>query len=276
MARRSPLEKVKYRRRRRKIVFSLSLIVLAIIILAAAGWLIRTETFQIREIVVVGAVVIPERMIIDQVEKILVGDYFFIWPRRHIAWYPRREIEKVLLAQFPRLMAIAIQRSGLKTLTIEIKERTPVLLACAERCFFADAGGFIYAPAPIFSSSVYLVWELTTSTPIIGQTLAEQIIFNQLRTLISYLNQVFSLHDLAAWQAVKIFARGDGDYEIIFTDRRTDRKLPILIAVGEPATATARNLDLVFSQLLGTTTEATLPAFQYLDLRFGKKVFYKL
>lgn len=270
------LDKARNRRRRRRQVLATISVLIVLVVLALLWWLSHSDKFLITEVQVAGAVATAPAPIRAAAEAELAGNYFFIFPRRHTLWYPGRSIAAQILAAHPRISRVDISRESLTQIKITVAERSPAFMVCSEQCFFADQAGLVYAPAPTFSAPIYLIWDLASDTPAIGKRVLSAANFSTVQSAANYFNQVFKHRDLTNWRAVRVKPLGNGDYELTFSLANSSRRLPILITDRATPTTSARNLDLTLSRLLGTSTPKLLPNLEYLDLRFGNKVFYKL
>lgn len=161
------LEKKQRERRRRRIVYSVTLSVLTVGLLAAS----RMEQLRIENISVVGANVIPKDDVGKVAREIMNENYFWLVPKDNALVYPEETIRTVLSRKFPRFNSVALSVVGLKTLEIGVTEREPFALYCIKDstpCYFMDESGFIFDHAPTFSEGVYLIYsdEVSPSVPL--------------------------------------------------------------------------------------------------------------
>jgi hypothetical protein len=267
------------RRRTGRRYFFTSLFVL-IVGLAMSLFLAYWPKLLINEFIVVGTRVVPAASIIAAAGDYLDGQYFGFWPKRHIWWYPRSGLMVHLNTNFPRLAAISATAAPGR-LVITVEERQPALLYCSpERCFFIDEEGLAYAPAPHFSPGVFLEWQtdesLTFEPP---QSLTTRAAVDRLLKSQRIFEQVLSLQELAGWRISRLSVTADHDV-IFWVDPvfKNDQRnaWQIIIDAETPPLLLADNLHTALTALLAETATADWPPLQYVDLRFGKKVFYKL
>ena len=223
----------------------------------------------------------------------LSGNWWYLFSKNNLFLYPKKAIEEAVKAQFPTVASVAFGHDGLQTLRIVITERKPASLACGTisknisenatttTCFYMDDTGFIYAPAPEFSSGVYLRYslgvtastsDLFASSPLsVGQYISDSSRFADVHTATAFLSDM-GLHVTA----VRILS--GGDYALTFDNTSTTASS----TPGGEATLLF-NVSTT-SQPLSTTLEyfnqfwlhERWPAFDYIDLRFGKDIVYKL
>ncbi len=256
------------RARRRRVRALLALIVLLFI--GATVWgtsfVSYLPRFSINSIAVLGAHDISPHLISDYVETILNdGSYHFL-SRTNIFLYPRAAIEKDIIGYFPRIRSAHVSRASLLSteVKIEVEERKSFALWCADsgQCYQMDEGGFIFSPAPGAATSTQYVFEggVGTSTSPIGQTFIRAHLPGLL-TLLRFLGQAGLIPRGA-------IVENDQDFSVPLTAGFTLRA-----SFGEDASALTKNLQLILSSdpLKGRENQ-----LEYVDLRFGNRVYYKL
>lgn len=276
-----PPTAIRRRQARRRRLGLLALILLFLLVLAA---LILTFApfLKIKQVAVTGTQVVDPRSAGELASQILNRRAFFIFPRNHLAWYPAGEITAALQREFPRLLAVKMSAGLDHRLEIAVEERTPLLLLCsplaeASKCHFVDQTGLAYTRAPLFSPGVFLKWQATTtatSSPFrVAEAPAVRRLLDTKRLFELALEEVwprrFRINEVESLPA--------GDYAFIISPRyrlATSSSWRALIDHERPAPELADNLLTALEAVAaGTTTADTL---EYVDLRFGEKVFYKL
>lgn len=270
------LEQAKARRRRRRVLVEVAIGAALATVLIFLWWVSHTHKLMISNWQIEGSTVVSREEINSVIKQELSGNFWLLFPKRHTLWYPHQVIVESLSKQFPRINSIGIYRQGFSGLTVKVTDREPAALVCGTKCFFTDKTGFIFALAPDFSSPVYLTWDFGSSTVGVGKFAATSSNFILVSNLATYLNEAFNHRGLGNFRASRVKTLTEGDYQITFRDNDKGTTLPILISSSNAPTTSARNFDLALSQIIGTSSTATLPRLEYFDLRFGNKVFYKL
>jgi len=176
---------------------------------------------------------------------------------------------QTILKQYPTLRAVDVHAQDFHTIVVAVTEREPVALWCGpspaepQPCLFLDEEGAAYAPAPEFSAPVYVPYygSLVQGAPPRYLGTAQ---FQSLFALVAALGQKESAEAVAG---VSVDSSGDvrmlfgGGFTLIFNlkDDGGDIFERFNLALGSS----------VFSG-------KTLADFEYLDLRFGDKLYYKL
>lgn len=265
---RKPLP-LRARRRRARLLY----IVLAILAIAAlvygVHWLSYLPRLNIASVEVAGAQSIPSELIVQYADSVLHdGSYHFI-SRSNIFFYPKSVLARDIVADFPGIHTAVVSRNGLfsQTMTIRIAERQPFAKWCeGAQCYVLDDSGYMYAALdPLASTALpnpyVFSGALSTSTNPVGQTFIPGHMPGVI-VLLTILQQQTGLSPYA------ISISDEHDFTITFTEG-----FDLKVSFGEDAATVARNLKLVLASesLLGKESD-----IEYVDLRFGDRVFYKL
>lgn len=255
-------EKKRKRRRIKLILF----ITFFLTLIVATTYFSRQEQFLISKIKIQEEKTTDQNNIIQKVKNLLDGYYLWIIPRANALIYPRRNIEAQLLAEFPKFKSVDLNLEGFQTLVVSTTERASFALYCAHtsECFFLDEEGYIFAPVPSFSETVYFIY--TTETPIensVGKILMSAEMFRALSKFIKKLS-ILGIYPTA-------LAIDNGEYRL---------SLP---SGGEILWQSTNSLTLVYSNLEAFLSDESikiqkdfLDKISQLDLRTENKVFWKV
>ena len=205
------------------------------------------------------------------VEDKIAGKYVYLIPRANVLLYPKQMLEKELLSKFKPIREVTINRGVWGTLLVSIDEREPNALWCGENrlegvipeCYFLDEDGFIYMKAPVFSENVYMRFygPLENGYPL-GQFFLEPSIYGSLGLF------VISLKDEGI-PVADFSVRDDHDFEV-----HLGSGIQVLFARNQELSTVLNNMRSVFAS--DEFKNTNLSTVDYIDLRFGNKVFYKL
>ena len=232
-----------------------------------------TPKLLINNVSVVGAKEVPPKLVRTYVETKLNDGTNPILSRQNIFLYSRALIEQNIIKYFPRIKEASISRESMlaQVLTVTIEERQPFALWCSEKCYLMDEGGFIFALAPPpagglsqnkymkFSGGLSAQAGLSAASSPIAQTFLPKN-FSSVLELIKLLRQ--------AGFAPKGATADDGmDFSVPF-----DEGFVLRASFGVDANELVRNLQLALSSdpLRGKVNKV-----EYIDLRFGNRVYYK-
>jgi len=233
--------------------------------------------FSVQSISVKGAKEVSAELLHSYTESKLYGDTHPFLSPINIFLYPRAALEEAVRAYFPRIKSVRISRDSLlaTALVVEVEEREMYARWCmdehsdftaeaVESCYLLDTDGLIFAPADSppsgFSTPYTFRGALaSTSTPV-GQVYLPGR-FSGVVALLERLGQ-------AGFSPLLIAIKDQQDFTI-----KLARGFTLRTSFGADVNALVKNLELVLSSEALRGRESQL---EYVDLRFGNRVYYKL
>ncbi len=259
--------------RRRRQSFALKIlffITTVLFLIAGLTYLLRRPEVNIQDIDLKGNEMVSSEKLNDFIKEETSGNYFFIFPRSSIFIYPRNFIEKSILSNFKRIENVQIVSDGFNSILVNVRERKPVALWCGENrlegaipeCFFIDENGFLYARSPAFTGDVYFRFYGSLRDSIsIGQWFLPEKKFKE----ILFFLQSLQKSDI---QATDLAIDNEDDYELYL-----ESGARVLFAQDSELSIVLDNLR---SALLSDDLKDNgIVGIDYIDLRFGNKVYYK-
>lgn len=276
-------QSITRKRKKRKVVRMWISIVLIVILLTALAWITSLESLAIKKVIVVGNTNITSTEVQNIANEILDKKYLGIFSKRNAFIYPKGQITNTILEVYPRIEDMVVDTESLEILNIKIKERSAVAVWCAAvECYLVDDNGYIFAksientenpvePSENNSTSTVTVAtaepkiimrggdQLVGSEPI-GKYIFTKKLYTDIRNTISELEE-----DKLKVSEVHVFSRDEivfklvGNGKLIFSDRK-------------PFEVSLENLR----SSLKSEVFVKAKQFEYIDVRFGNKVFYKL
>ncbi len=277
------------RKKRKKKLWKFGGFLFAVILLIGlSSYLSHRIEVRIRSVELSGGVLVTQDDVEDTSLKYLEGSYFWLYPKNNVFWYPHDELEQYLKENFRRIDTITIERNGLQTLVIKIKERKPFALWCdrqstsvvasstevvsdtkkQEECYFIDQNSTVFAKAPIFSGDAYfkyygLMASTTESSPIGREFMASTTEFGDIS------NFVFKAKELKI-KPLYIEAKDNGEFSLFVAGGGE-----IYFDTKESLSVVGQNLEALLRTPVFASSTGNLP-IEYIDLRYGNKLFYKL
>ncbi len=270
---------LRVRRRRVKVAIALGVILL----IAAAIWGISFVSYlpqlSVQTVSVSGVKSVDPQAIADYTQQLLGSSNTFL-SRRNIFLYPRVTIEKEIVANFPRVRLAHASRASLfsTTLDILVEEREEYALWCPStplgtgvtpdlaQCYKMDETGYVFAAVDVASTTPTSRYIFSGGFPdaagqeILGRVFAE----GHLPGLVVLLTQLGQ----TGFEPKGITVEGDHDFVVPLV-----RGYYLKASYGQDADALTRNLQLILgSDALKDKTDE----IEYIDLRFGNRVYYKL
>ena len=201
---------------------------------------------------------------IKNVEISGAGNVAYFIPKHFFLLYPKKEIAKIIMENYPEVISAKVVFRSFNKVGVKLVGRDPYAYYCTTSCFFADAQGFVYKEA--------------TST-------TEHIIFRDLRVLPE--QSMLRTYPLPTetFKEVEGFARNiselnlhikeivieaNGDFSVLTEEGK------IIISIRESFSVQYSFLKTALSQKVFLYPDGSIRNFNYIDLRFGKKIFYKI
>ncbi|OGG54833.1 hypothetical protein A3D62_02235 [Candidatus Kaiserbacteria bacterium RIFCSPHIGHO2_02_FULL_49_11] len=256
-------------RRRRLLLFRFGgALALVGILVGLLWWGATRPALQIQDIAVSGNEVVTADEIKSIAGRVLSGTYFFLFPKSNTLWYPQGDIEATILSSFERLKEVSVSRENLTGISITVAERSPASLWCRElgnvTCYFLNDEGLIFAKAPDFTGNVFFRFYggIEASDPIGKTYLQEHEEFSRAIGFIEALRGVGLL-------PIELRVVNGEDMELIMEDGTR-----VLISRNRDFSETFENLKIVLDS--ETFKKRAGLDIDYLDLRFGNKIYFKL
>jgi cell division septal protein FtsQ len=271
----------KLKKHRRRVILDKILILLLglLSIFFSAVYLSGLNSLNINNIEISGNKVVDTETIKTIVEQQLAGKYFGLFPKTNILFYPQNKIKNALQNQIKRLQDINLSLKNNNILQISVYERTPEYLWCgenlpslggglpansqagigegSEQCYFMDENGYIFDEAPYFSGEVYFKFYGS---------------IQNFKQLVSFNDILIGL----GLKPISLFITNDGDIQIFLSGSSLAATPKIILRANADFEKVAENLETALStEPLQSEFKNKYSSLQYIDLRFGNKVYYK-
>lgn len=269
---RSPQKKKEHKKKRR--ILSTVIFLFTVALLGFLVWFPSIPSLQIKNIVIEGNKVLTKEEVKKKVEEELAGKYFHLFPKTNIFFYPKEAIVTFLRQDFPRIANVSDDLDTERILFVSLTEREPFSLWCGkeipetptnETCYYLDDQGYVFGKAPSFSGNAYFEFYGKGTLPLndpIGHNFMPLVSYQQILKIKERLEN-FQV------QPIGIFVADDGSAE--FMEKNGYK---IRFNTDQDVSSLLSNMQTVFqsSSWKGTIQSGTL---EYLDFRFGNKVYYK-
>ena len=232
------------------------------LLIALVWWGTRIDSATLTEISVEGGLTISHDTVRSKVETELSGTYLGLIPRRFAYFYPELDVAEAV-ATVPRIKNISIYRQSGTALRVVFDEYVPEALWCnnatSSPCLFLDEVGFAFAPAPELQGGSMLRYYATEREPKEAEApfteadfLATRKFIDLVETLGWYVEQV----EINQTRDVFYTLAQGGELKATLTD------------------APEKPFENLRTILNSEEFKHLKPGgFQYLDLRFGTRVF---
>lgn len=236
--------------------------VLPVLLLIATSFVSRVSSLQISSVEVSGEQTIGKDDIVNATLESISGNKFFIFPKTNIFLVNESSLAAVLSREFPRVENINVEKNADGVIKIKIKEREAVASWCGEPgCYLVDINGLLYSPV---NNEFESFGKIVLRGVLEGDPSMKY--FQSREILASYLNAVSLLKQSnIETYSINVESRDKATIETsvgnIFID-------PESVDLKE----SIENAILVVSNGVANSGQTK---FEYIDVRFGNKVFYK-
>jgi cell division septal protein FtsQ len=241
----------------------LSIIGIALCV-TAVWYLTRLNFVTISTVTVQGGETIPHTAIETIVNDTLRGSYMRVIPYTFAYAYPREEIVR-MLNSVPRIRDVHVARTSGTTLTVTYGEYMPHALWCmsieeVSECYFLDKAGYAFSLAPPLRGGSLVRYVIEGTEHLEEKQILPSELFQETEKFIELLGTQLEFrvtHVTYTTDGDSIYRiNGGGDF-LVTTEMNVEEALNNLRAILE---------SKEFNHIEPGN-------FNYIDLRFGKKVF---
>ncbi len=233
------------------------------------------------------------------VREQLDGYYFGLVPQNSIFFFSKNNLAVLLKKKFPGLQSVEIDLPDLNTLAIKVTDREIKVLWCNDlanqkHCYYLNDEGLVYQLAPNFSESIILEFNSSTTVTKLNSAVIDPVDLGRVETFLGFLKST-----LTDWpgstgspQAGSGQAPFSPIYKLAWVNALPLKDFEAVIVLTAQPNDLAQSWKLFFNTDMPTDQlitnfhsfikDSTLAkdwslgkTFDYLDLRFDNKVFYK-
>lgn len=263
-----------------------------LILIGALAWALSYVSylprFTVSSITVVGTQTVSPRLVQAYAEtQVHDGTHPFL-ARDNIFILDKKALARDIVGYFPRIKSADVSRESIlaTAVTITVTERQPFALWCSQvdDCYLIDDTGFIFTQAVMASSTDKYVFEgglpaqagMATSSDSTTSTGSGQASSPQANPI----GQTFAPgHMPGILVLLQMLSQAEFTPEGATVENDQDLTIPFTVgfyikaSYGIDATELVRNLQLILSS---DVLRGNLARIEYVDLRFGNRVYYKL
>ena len=277
------LDELKKKRKtvlRNKIIFFFSLFV---IILIGLCFLSRWHRINIDNIKISGNRVVDTADIERVAEDNISAYYMWLFPKTNFLIFPKEKIISDLSSNFKRLKSVLIDVDEVKTMNIVVTEYEGKYLWCGnepvivevdtdQKCYFTDSDGYIFDEAPYFSGDSYFRFYGKTDEvkEIPTGSYFRKNDFIKISSFVENLKKI-------NLKPAGLYIQDNGDIDVYLSSDITPPGGPkIMVNIDSDFEKVIENLQsAITTDPLMSDFKNKYSSLNYIDLRFGNKVYYK-
>jgi cell division septal protein FtsQ len=202
-----------------------------------------------------------------EIEKIaraeLEGSLLWVFAKNNILLLPRKNIEKKIKEYNQSIKTATLSLSGTNSISINVEEyKTTAIWCLEENCYYLNEEGIAFVKAPQdYDRNLVKFSNLIEGDPI-GKTYSNSENFKKIINLINLFTNV-------PLKIVSVKAEDGVTFSLY-----TDTNMKILYEGGDDPEEVANNLNTIIEK--DAISKSQLINIDYIDLRFGNKVYYKI
>lgn len=250
------------KRRRKKKGKLFFIAITPLLIAVALTFLMRLDNLQVRNVQITETKRIPKETLEQIAKKELSGMYFGFLPRSNFLIYPKDKIESEIMNSSPAILSAKVSTLLDLSIKIDVKERLFSAFWCdvSERCYLMDENGIVFGNAE--ESEGLKFYGIIEGSPL-SKKYGDQNFF---QTLYNFTEHVTDL----GLRPTKVKVLSAEQANIFFDDNSY-----LTINPGEKNKETLYNNLLLFINDQKNKNGGIMPKFQYIDARYGNKIFFK-
>jgi hypothetical protein len=237
----------------------------------------------IEKIEINGTHVINNGEVEEKIKEDITGKYLYLFSKSNVFIYPEKKIYNNLIANFPRIESLSIDIDNLRTLKIEISERTGSYLYCGvsvpevkeevgENCYFINNDGYIFDKAPYFSGNVYFKYYLSLIDGGVDPMGKQMLSIDRFHQLARFIDGITNL----GFNPIYIVIEEDGTNSLYLENSSGGIAPKIIFKTENDLEVILNNFALSMKKKeFANEINGKYNTLLYIDLRFKNKVLYK-
>lgn len=222
----------------------------------------RLPYWQIKKVEVVSSGVLTPQEIRVKIDDFLLGKILFFLPQSSFFLFSSSVLASVLQKEFPQIEAASVKKEFPDSLRVVVKERELFGIFCNEECVYIDKHGFAYDYAPSSFGSLLIKIKSDAAQALVGSTVIRPDLMNEIVFLSSEIGKISGIRAAG----YELFSKVSSEIKM-----ETSEGFKIFFKRGGNFENTFRVLKTVLErEIKGKRSQ-----LEYIDLRFGNKVFYK-
>ncbi len=262
------------RKRRRFFVKVFVLLFVLVLIVVGISYVLRLPALTIATVKVTGDKSSLANDIVTTANNELAGQYLGLFSKKNIFIFPKDELQAEILKLSPKIAAVTMAVGNDNVLAVNPIERKPRALWCdgsfssTTNCYYLDTAGKIFDPAPSFSGTGFFTYfGGGLSTNPLGSSYLTSSLFSDL--------DQFRQHVID--RGIPVVALTTvADNEFTLTLQNATGTGQILINTATPYDTVLENLTTIWNEEIKPSAKAPARAVDYIDLRYGNKVYFKV
>jgi cell division septal protein FtsQ len=250
------------KRRRKKFFFAIGILVLILASVGGIAYATHLGSLRISDIRVNGAQSMESEEIVAVADEVLAEDEQRIFSRRNVFLFSKDRVRDAIMNAFPRVASVRMNAVSIQhpILVITVSEREAAAAWCREEdeCYVMDAEGYIFAKGDFDSGQKFAGGFTSEEDPIGHRFLPTHM--ESVRSLIAALQEI-------GFETEQFTVTNEQDFTITVSGG-----MDIRASFDQSQAVVLSNLQ---SALASDVLRGRESEIEYIDLRFGNRVYYR-
>lgn len=256
---------LKRRKQKNKKIKVYAILFLVVLLLCGLVYVSRLPKFQITETQISGLKFLETHDIQKHVDEQLSAYVLWFIPRSNIFLFSKKELNDDLYEN-PAISSVKISKNFFNTLEIEIEEHKKQSLYCIndlnEECYYINQEGMVYGQVDEYvTPEQEIIFYVPYKKIELKDTLIETDLY---KTVFNFIKSA----DQLQIKIGKVYLQEDGIIEL-----KTRNGITLKTSIFDNFEKDFLNLTALFEKEI--LDQNSFENVEYIDLRFGNKVFYK-
>lgn len=254
----------KRRKRRKSKIFFYFLAPL--VFTAAIILVLRIDGLQIKGVQVSETRRIDAAKVRESAENNLAGSYFGLIPKKSFLFYPRSKIVSEIKNLEPAILDIETNLGFDRTLNISLSERLSEAIWCKSEneCYHLDNNGIVFAEAESTSTGAKIKYSGLIGDEPLGKRFGSKGSFTEIYNLTEKMESL-------GFNPISVNVSEDNVAQMHFSDGSRF----IFESLEQDKDFFYENITTFINELK-SQNGGQIPLFDYIDARYGNKIFYRM
>ena len=254
-------------KKKRRNIIKLSIFLVIIFVLFIGAYLfLRLPFLNIKTITVSGVEALIGDNIKKKAEEYLRGNLYFIVPKSNLFVYGKEEMQNSLPLLFPEIKSVSLDLEN-QVLRICVIEKKATALWCdgapKDVCYYFDDTGNVFLKAPDFDGSIYKKFYGSIEGDPIGKNFLDKATLSKIKIIY----ETFDTYKVVIGE-ITVVSKAEIKLKSIYD-------VEFLINLDKDLNETADNIITILTADRFKDSLPILKGVEYIDFRFGRKVFFK-
>ncbi|MFT5179745.1 MAG: hypothetical protein ACI9GH_000195 [Candidatus Paceibacteria bacterium] len=253
----------KQKKKIRKWRIALVVVFIAVVLIGTSFWS-RHDSMKISEIKFTELSYTNEDVLREIVFEELNRTYLGLLSKSNSLIFPRQKIKERILNDQPSIKSVDLDFKGFKKILLEVEEYEPVARFCeGDDCYLLNDEGYVFVKEPLINTNSFVTFRGNIEGDNLKNSFLDPKLFKSFIKVVEILNSDLDIEIVSVEESENPIFEFKSRTGAIFLIDKEDNMIDVI-----------ENIKTVF--LKEGINREQFENIDYIDLRFGNKVFYRL